>query len=480
MSVDSAAYYRTGCDETTSKDFAAAASSFQKALELRPGWPEAKHNLGRAWFELGRTDQAIALFREALSASNLELPQTAIAVIGPASAASNNQTILDDRRAWAKRFLPTAEPRRLHPSGAKIQIGYISAFFASDNWMKPVWALINQHDRSQFDIHLFSDDAASEIKHGYRPNGSDQFHHIQGLDADAAAARIEAAKIDILVDLNGYSAPPRLRVLALKPAPIIAAWFNMYATSGMSCYDYLIGDDTVIPPSEEQFYCEKILRVPGTYLTFDVAYPVPPVAEPPCLKTGAITFGCLAPQHKINPAVIDAWCRILRKVPASRLILRNGILDSPGNRKFVEALFQDHGIDAERLRLLGRAKHYEFLQTYDEIDIALDTFPYNGGTTTTEAIWQGLPVITFWGDRWVSRTSSSLLRAAHLGRFVNDNVDEYVALAVGLGNSPSTPQLLAELRRDMRANLEKSSACDTASFARNMEALYRQMIPRQS
>jgi len=420
----------------------------------------------------------MALFREALSASNPELPQTAIAIVGPASPANNNQTILDERRAWARRFLPASKPRPPHSRGPKIRIGYISSFFASDNWMKPVWALINRHDRSQFEIHLFSDDAASEIKHGYRPEASDQFHHIHGLDAEAAADHIAAAELDILIDLNGYSASPRLRLLALKPTPIIAAWFNMYATSGMACYDYLIGDATVIPPSEEEFYCEKILRVPGTYLTFDVAYPVPPLVEPPCLKNHAITFGCLAPQHKINPTVIEAWCRILRQAPASRLILRNAILDSPGNRKFVGALFQEHGIHSERLRLLGRAKHYEFLRTYDEIDIALDTFPYNGGTTTTEAIWQGLPVITFWGDRWVSRTSSSLLRAANLDRFVTNNLDQYVSLAVELGNSPETPQLLAALRRDLRANLEKSAACDAASFARNMEALYRQMLPR--
>ena len=174
-----------------------------------------------------------------------------------------------------------------------MRIGYLSAFFDSDNWMKPVWGLINQHDRSQFEIHLFSDEAAAEIKHGYRPHASDRFHEIRGLDADAAAALIEASEIDVLVDLNGYSAPGRLRVLALKPGAGNTS-FNMYATSGMSCYDYLIGDPTVIPPSEEKFYCEKILRVSGTYLTFNVAYPVPPLADPPCLKSRTIVFGCLA------------------------------------------------------------------------------------------------------------------------------------------------------------------------------------------
>jgi protein O-GlcNAc transferase len=272
--------------------------------------------------------------------------------------------------------------------------------------MKPVWGLINQHDRSQFEVHLFAETAASAIKHGYRAHPWDCFHDISGPSNEAAAALIERSGIDLLVDLNGYSAQPRLALVALKPAPVIAGWFNMYASSGMASYDYLIGDDHVIPPDEEEFYCEKILRVPGSYLTFDVDCPVPPVVEPPSLATGVITFGSLATQHKINGEVIHAWCRILQQVPNSRLLMRNAVLGSAANCQFVHDLFGKHNIPRERVLLRGRADHYQFLRTYDEIDIALDTFPYNGGTTTTEAIWQGVPMVTYWGDRWASRIRS--------------------------------------------------------------------------
>jgi protein O-GlcNAc transferase len=482
-------WYAAGCAETSLKEFAAAASSFQRALEIRPDWPEAKHNLGRAWFELGNIEDAMPLFREAASGSRPELSRTAISVAVPESPGSDNRTILDERRAWAEQFLPAPRSRERFSgrvvsgdggaaSGRNMRIGYLSAFFENDNWMKPVWGLINQHDRSQFEVHLFSDGAASGIKHGYRAFASDRFHDITGLSNQAAAALIEASEIDLLVDLNGYSVPNRLPVVALEPAPVIAGWFNMYATSGMACYDYLIGDDAVIPPREEKFYCEKILRVPGSYLTFEVAYPVPPVADPPCLTSRTITFGCLAPQHKINSAVIQAWCRILHEVPDSRLVLRNGVLDSPGNCRFVEGLFEKDNIASHRILLRGRVDHYEFLRTYDEIDIALDTFPYNGGTTTAEAMWQGVPVVTFWGDRWASRTSASLLRAGNLGRFVTESIDDYVSLAVELGNSPETREFLAELRRNMRTKLLESAACDTPAFARNMERLYRLMTPR--
>jgi protein O-GlcNAc transferase len=474
-------WYAAGCAETSLREFAAAARSFRNALEISPGWPEARHNFGRACFQLGQIEEALASFRQAAAGSSAEIPRIGIAVAVPESPSSNNQIILQERRAWAERHLPKAvSPEQFshrNASGDTLRIGYLSAFFEHDNWMKPVWGLINQHDRSQFEVHLFAETPAFAIKHGYRAHPSDCFHNITGLSNEAAAILIETSGIDLLVDLNGYSAQKRLALVALEPAPVIVGWFNMYATSGMAAYNYVIGDDQVIPPEEEKFYCEKILRVPGSYLTFDVSYPVPPVVDPPCLTTGAITFGCLAPQHKINSAVIHTWCRILQEVPNSRLVLRNGVLDSPGNRGFVHDLFGKHNIPPERVLLRGRIDHYEFLQTYDEIDIVLDTFPYNGGTTTTEAIWQGVPVVTFWGDRWVSRTSASILLAGNLGRFVTASVDDYVSLAVGLGNSANTREFLAELRRNMRSRLRESSVCDTRTFARNMELLYRQISP---
>src|SRR5580700_4205448 len=234
----------------------------------------------------------------------------------------------------------------------------------------------------------------------------------------------------------------------------------------MDCYDYLIGDDCVIPPAEEQFYSEKILRVPGSYLTFEINYPVPPV---PSRDDHPITFGCLASQYKITKEVIAAWCEILCQVPDSSFILANATLSSEGNRRFVSHLFEENGIAPARVLLRGGLDHYRFLQIYDEIDIALDTFPYNGGTTTTEAIWQGIPVATFYGDRWASRTSASILRAAGLPELVGETVEDFIALSVSLAKSPDR---LLDLRRNMRSRLRDSPVCDTLSFARNMEQLY--------
>ena len=261
----------------------------------------------------------------------------------------------------------------------------------------------------------------------------------------------------------------------LAPAPLIVGWFNAFATTGMSCYDYLIGDRETVLAEEERFYCEKIVRVPGSYLTFAIAYRVPDVVAAPCVRRGSITFGCLAPQYKIDSATISAWGRILHQAPRASLIVKNTCLGSRANRDFVEQLLRQHSVPIERVRMEGPAEHYQFLKTYDEIDVALDTFPYNGGTTTTEAIWQGVPVVTFSGDRWASRTSTSILRAAGLTEFVADNLNGYVVLAGRLANSPDTPRKLGTLRREMRSRLLAAPICDTQAFARNMERLYMQM-----
>jgi protein O-GlcNAc transferase len=485
-------WYSAGCAETSRKEYAEGALCFQKALELCPGWHEAQHNLGRVFFELGMIDEALALFRQGSGGTNPELSRNAIAVAIPGSPESGLGAVLDARRAWGQQFRHPplrSRPRFSHCvnrshtaplSGLPLRVGYLSAFFQHDNWMKPVWGLINHHDRRRFQIHLFSDAPRDRIKHGYCGHESDRHYDISGLSNEDAARLIGNSGIDLLVDLNGYSKVSRLPLVALKPAPLIVAWFNMYASSGLDCYDYLVGDQQVIPRAEERFYSEKVVRVPGSYLTFEVNYPVPPVAPPSCLAKGAITFGCLAPQYKITGAAVRAWCAILSEVHGSVLLLRNVALTSLGNRRFVLGLFEKYNISPERVILRGPAPHYRFLRTYDEIDLALDTFPYNGGTTTIEAIWQGVPVVAFWGDRWVSRTSASLLRAGNLGQFVGNSLEDYVSLAIKWGNASDTPSRLAALRHNMRSSLRDSAVCDTAGFARSVERLYMQMIGCQT
>jgi predicted O-linked N-acetylglucosamine transferase (SPINDLY family) len=376
--------------------------------------------------------------------------------------------------------LPPVDPAKKFPReppvGRTLRIGYISSFFHSRNWMKPVWGLINHHDRQRVQVYLFSDAPESACDGGYAKQPTDQFHDISALSNVAAAERIEACNLDVLVDLNAFSRIDRLAVLSLKPAPILIAWFNMYATSGMVCYDYLVGDEHVVLPGEEEFYSERVLRLPCCYLTFEVSYPVPDVVDPPVRTAGALTFGCLASQYKITPQVVQTWSEILKRVPGTKLFLKNSTLGRDANREFFFRRFERCGIPRERIEAEGPSEHYQFLAAYGRMDIALDTFPYNGGTTTSEALWQGVPVLTFRGDRWAARQSTSILRAGGLDEFIADNRDGYVKQAVALAQAPDTPSRLTELRRNMRSRLACSSLFDTARLAKHMEELYQRVF----
>ena len=480
------AWWGLGCATLTRGDYAASAASLARVVAIEPGHGQARHNLGKALFHLGQIDAALEAFREA--AAVLEPPDQALATIAtiiPGSPLADNRAVIDARRSWARVAAPgtgrtkTFRHRPDDPDG-RIRIGYLSSFFEYPNWMKPVWGLINRHDRDQFEVHLFSDAPRADIEHGYSGHPDDRFHDVTQLSNAETARLIEAQTIDVLVDLNGYSRIARLPVLALRPAAVQVAWFNMFAPSGLDCFDYLIGDSHVLPEGDaaERIYTERIVRVPGSHLTFEVTYPVPDVAPAPCLSRGALTFGCLSPQYKITPQVVEAWSRILRACPACRLFLKNGVLDSASNRRFVQDQFARLGVPADRLALEGRADHLTYLGAYAQVDVVLDPFPYNGGTTTMEALWQGVPVLTFEGDRWASRISTSLMRNAGLSEFVAANVDDYIAQAIDLANTAGTPARLDELRRTMRDRLRQSPVCDVGAFAREMERAYMRMWRR--
>jgi predicted O-linked N-acetylglucosamine transferase (SPINDLY family) len=212
-------------------------------------------------------------------------------------------------------------------------------------------------------------------------------------------------------------------------------------------------------------------------MAFDVFYPAPDVAPPPWMKTGHVTFGSLMSAYKITDQVIASWSRILVGVAGSRLLLRNRALSQPSNRADILARFAANGVGASRLSLEGGGEHLDFLRTYDRIDIALDAFPYNGGTSTAEAIWQGVPLLTFNGDRWASRTSRSILMAAGLGEWVAADQPGFEAMAIRFGGSLDG---LAAIRAGLRARVAASAACDTAGLSRELEAVYLAEIAAKS
>ncbi|HMK85275.1 MAG TPA: tetratricopeptide repeat protein [Steroidobacteraceae bacterium] len=477
-------WYGSGCAHLSLRAFGAAAGAFARACELAPHAGIVHFNRAASLFELGHIEDAIEHYRRAARLEP-ELARRALASIAciiPGSSEADHETVLESRRSWAAlemhgvascRSNPPPQPAARSAWPRMLRVGYLSAFFGDRNWMKPVFALINRHDRAAFAVHLFSDGSLPCAASGYCDHDSDTIHDMRGADNDRAADHIRAQAIDVLVDLNAYSFQRRLPMLLQRPAARIVGWFNSFATSGFSACDWIVGDPAVVRESEERYYCERVHRVAGTYLAFEFRYPVPEVAPPPCIAQGGeVTFGYLGSHYKLTDAVLGAWARILRAAPRARLLVKTASLDEPSTREELLERLSSRGVERARVRTEGRSEHYEFLEAYRHVDIALDTFPYNGGTTTTEALWQGVPVLAFDGDRWASRTSKSLLLAAGLEDWVLPDLERYEERAAALACDPATPTMLARLRAGMRARLKASPACDAEGLCRAMEAFY--------
>jgi protein O-GlcNAc transferase len=472
------AWYGLGASLLSGGSHGAAAEALGRSVALRVDADGARCNLAEALFQLGRVDEAVRHYELAAVGGNAEVAQVsldALACIAPGAMSVDNAGVLELRRRWAAtqhvRALTTPAARE---PGRKLRVGYVSAFFGDRNWMKPVFGVINRHDRSRFEIHLLSDGGDPSEQSGYVDHDEDRIWQINNAGNEELAGHIVSAGIDVLVDLNGYSAQRRLPLFMRRPARCQIGWFNMFATTGIAAFDWLVGDDAVLPSGEEAFYCERIHRVPGSYLAFDVRYPVPEVVAPPCVESGFVTFGCLASNYKLTDATLEAWAQILRAVPPARMVLKNARLGDGSNRDDMLGRFARLGVEAGRLVLEGPEEHFDFLRAYGRIDVALDPFPYNGGTTTTEALWQGVPVICCNGDRWAGRTSRSLMLAAGLGEWVADDVAGYVAMAIEVARSPGVAKRLGELRGAMRERLRASAVCDCARLCRDLEALFLQ------
>ena len=274
------AWYALGCAELARNAIGAAIPCFRRALSMRPGWAMARLAFGKALFGLGRVDAAIEQVRRAARSNDPAVRREALrywAVIVPGGTRSGNRAVLEARRRWARLEAPSPWPGQLGKSahawpGKRPRVGYVSAFFASAHWMKPVWAAVNHHDRDAFEIHFFADRAGPMDAIGYRSHRLDRVHDLTAMSNEAAAHCVADAKIDVLVDLNAYSFPQRFGLFKRRPAPIQLGWFNTYATTGIDAFDYIVGDHAVIPSSEERFYTERVLRVAGSHLAFEVLH----------------------------------------------------------------------------------------------------------------------------------------------------------------------------------------------------------------
>ncbi len=290
------------------------------------------------------------------------------------------------------------------------------------------------------------------------------------------ARTIRADAIDVLVDLAGHTGSNRLRVFGCRPAPVQVTYLGYPDTTGLRSMDYRLTDAWADPPGGESYHTEELVRLPGGFLCYSPAPGSPPVSEPPFLASGDITFGSFNNLAKLSPELLETWAAILKEVPGSRLLLKSKGFLGPGVRERYRRMLAVHGVDPARLELIPWSLTLEHhLMAYSRVDIALDTFPYNGATTSCEALWMGVPVITLRGQSHAGRVGTSLLQSLGMPELIAGNGAQYVTLATGLVRDR---ERLAGLRRGLRKRMAGSALCDARRLCREVEAAFRAMWRR--
>jgi protein O-GlcNAc transferase len=328
-------------------------------------------------------------------------------------------------------------------------------------------------DRGNFSVHCFGRFDATNWQANRFARFAAAWHQSETMDDAAVAKLINDNQIDILIDLGGIGDAGCIDVCAHRPAPIQVKWVGtQFHSTGLDFIDYFITDRQETPPGFEQFYTEKLLRLPDGYVCYLPPAYAPDVGPLPAYENQHLTFGCLNNVMKITPATLSAWSIIMRASPGAHLLLRSPQFSEPGPRARFSDLLGQHGISPERLKLSGRAPHREFLATYNEIDIALDPFPYSGGLSTCEALYMGVPVLTRSGDIFAARHSVSHLANVGLHDWIADTTDDYIAKAKTL--SADLPAL-AKIRASLRAQTTASPLCNAPLFGKNLGAALREI-----
>ncbi|MGZ3237659.1 MAG: O-linked N-acetylglucosamine transferase, SPINDLY family protein, partial [Burkholderiaceae bacterium] len=333
--------------------------------------------------------------------------------------------------------------------------------------------VLAHYDRSRFEVTCYAFNAQTDDVTDRLRTYVDHWRSLANVDDIEAAELVRQDGIDILIDLSGHTAGNRLDIFIRKPAPIQISWLGYANTTGMARMDYVISDPVSSPDDDRQRFSEKLLLLPQVRLCYRAPDYLPDVAPLPSMVKGSITFGCFNNINKLNLRVLSLWAQILNRLPNAVLRLKSKYFIDPATRERFEQFFVTHNVAADRLHLSQQSSHREMLEEYAEIDIALDPFPYNGGTTTCEALWCGVPVLTLRGESMYGRQSASFLSAAQLADWIAETEAEYVEKALAFAADGHS---LAELRSQLRERMIASPVADAASFTKNFEALLLQTI----
>ena len=462
-----------------------AEKALLEAIRIKPEFAAAHSNLGNAYFDQGKVDLALASYRRGieLGQDDRDFVPNYLFALNYSPSASDADLAAETRRLCQAKYdflsePATTAPAAVAPAGVqaiaarRLRVGYVSPDF----WMHPVtrfmMPVLEHHDRSRFEVFAYS---SRHLKDGMTTEIAKRVEHwreVHQLDDAALADLIRADGIDLLIDLTMYARDCRPGLFARKPAPVQITYLAYVGTTGLAAMDYRITDGVLDPPDVGELpFIEKPLRLPRCWWSFSVPPPVvaiPAVQPPPCLSQGVISFGSLNNFVKVNEEVRALWAELVASVPGSRLVLH--IKETRARVGLLE-FFAERGVSSDRITLIGYQNGPDYMATYGQIDIALDTMPFAGGTTSFDALWMGLPLVTLAGERSSSRGGASILTSLGRPEWIARSPQEYIAIAQRLA---ADPQGLAAIRSGLRAELQASPLMDNAGFTRELEDLYRQ------
>jgi predicted O-linked N-acetylglucosamine transferase (SPINDLY family) len=471
------AHGNLGAIELRAGRLAAAERATRRAAELAPQEQRWQSNLGVVAKDLGRFDEAEGLFRRAL-----EMKPGYATGHGNLLFCLNYHPDKSAEEIFAEYRRFDAVHARPHQPEApsytndrsptrRLRVGYVSPDFrehAARHFLAP---LLEHYDRKQIELFCYAEVASPDRTTEQLKTYADHWRSTVGLSDDEVADLMRSDAIDILVDFGGHTSSSRILAMARKPAPIqIAHHLGHGYTSGLSSIDFFVSDDDMAPVGSEHLFSERIVRLPRIPVAYIPPPGMPAASELPALKNGYVTFGYFGRTERLNHKVVRAWSGILARVPNSKLMLNSKAFAEEGFCDLMAERFAAHGIGRDRLKMVYTSPQPVTWSAYGDVDIALDPFPHNAGTTTIEAMWLGVPVVSVEDRPSVGRFGASHLTAVGLRDWLAPNAERYVSLAA---EKAADLPALAKLRSELRGRLEKSDLCDGPGLARAMEVAYR-------
>ncbi len=464
--------------------FQGAVDALAKAVRIAPDYAVAHRNLGNILVEEGRVAEGIDAYQHALRVKP-DFAEAYSSLVFALNYIPMNVQAVFERHVEAGRLLaslgacdplPFASERS---PARRLRVGYVSPDFRRHSVACFIEPVLQRHDRKQFEVFCYSDVV--------RPDGvtrrlkglAGHWRDISGKGDQTVADWVRKDRIDILVDLTGHTGSNRLAVFARRPAPIQVTYLGYPNTTGLATMDYRITDEVADPSGPADDLCtERLVRLPGGFLCYTPLSESPEVGDLPADDLGCVTFGSFNALSKISEHTVRLWAEVVQGVPGARLLIKGRAFADPAVRDWYLARFGACGLDAARLEFLARQESArEHLGCYHRIDVALDAYPYNGTTTTFEALWMGVPVIAMAGATHASRVGASILGHLGLERLVAREPSEFVAIAQELAGNL---QNLRNLRQGLRQRLQRSPLMDGPAFCRTLEDAYRKMWQRRS